>query len=329
MGYKRAVLDFITMDLNEMRAKDFLSNELEWQKTGVNSVNNKNGWVSREECPLCKSQKKTYQFSKLGFNLFECDDCKTAFFDRIPKVANDVYSSEAATQIAKTAYLSNKDYRRIRFAKERVAMLERYSGKPVSQTKILDVGCGTGWFLEYAQEQGATCYGVELGTDLASYTAEYLGITVWNCDLTELDTTERFDVITMFDLIEHVEDPIQLINSAQKLLTTEGVIIVFTPHYDSVAIQIAKEHSNLVAPAEHLSYFTKQSVLKLAEMCNMQIKFYTTKGIDVGDLKAFYDYLGQHDKADYLAEMYDILQPVIDKSESGNHMRFVLGNIID
>lgn len=327
MSYRQALQQFETMDLEEMRPSDFLQTILERQKRNSEAVTSKHGWKKRSHCPICNSQSSRFQFKKFDISLVQCTECQTAYFNQIPNEPDDVYSSASATQDAKHAYLTNKDYRKVRFATERVTLLEQYTGKSIEQLQVLDVGCGTGWFLEYAQEAGATCYGVELGSGLAKLTAEHLGIQVWNCDLLDVQTEQRFDVITMFDLIEHVVDPVALIKKAKELLTEDGVILLFTPQYDSVAIQQMKEYSNLIMPAEHLSYFTKDTVYKLAQLTNMDVAYYVTKGIDIGDLKGWADYQGNLTRATELVQLYDVLQPTIDQAEAGNHMRFVLKNV--
>lgn len=324
MGYLNSKESYITMNLSEMRAEGFLKTILERQKNNINSVNENNGWKERKNCPVCNSIKNTYQFEKYGFSLVQCDKCSTAFFDQIPVNTNDIYSAPHAIGDAQQAYLTNKDYRKIRFAAERIQLIEQHLSKQLKETSILDVGCGTGWFLETAKEHGATCFGLELGKDLAEFTSKRLDIKVWNCDLQEIHTDIRFDVITMFDLIEHVESPLLLINSAKKLLKENGIIVIFTPQFDSVAIQTMKDKSNLIMPAEHLSYFTEKTVEKLAELSEMQIVYYTTKGIDLGDLKSFYEYNNQVQLAESCANLYDIIQPVIDSSKSGNHLRAIL-----
>lgn len=324
MGYKNAVDNFLSMDLAEMRPKGFLETILNRQLSNIKAVNDGSGWMAREECPVCNSDNKKYEFSKYEFQLYQCNECSTAFFDRIPLNTNDVYSSEHALKDAKIAYLYNKDYRKVRFAKERVQLLENELKSGIRGRNILDVGCGTGWFLEYAKEKGANCHGVELGKELAKFTSDNLDIPVWNCELQEIQTEKKFDIITMFDLIEHVTDPVELLESAKDLLNKGGIILIFTPQYDSVAIQTMKEKSNLVMPSEHLSYFTKDTIYYLADKIKMDVQYYVTKGIDVGDLKGYYEYIGESEKADSILKMYDLFQPTIDAAQSGNHLRAIL-----
>jgi len=324
MGYLKSLEQFKSMDLIQMRPLGFLENILDRQLVNKTSVDNGEGWSERNQCPICKKENSEYQFSKFEFDLVKCKECNTAYFNVIPNNTNDVYSAPQALDHSKAGYLINKDYRKIRFAEERINLIEEYIDKTINGISILDVGCGTGWFLETAKEKGAACYGLELGEQLAQFTSERLEIPIWNCELEELKTDKKFDVITMFDLIEHVKDPVRLIACAKSLLTEKGIILIFTPQFDSAAIQIMKEKSNLIMPAEHLSYFTEETVQYLAKVTDMEIKYYATKGIDLGDLKGLADFEGDFEKSKYFIEMYDILQPSIDASGNGNHLRAIL-----
>ncbi|WP_100332361.1 class I SAM-dependent methyltransferase [Bacillus xiapuensis] len=324
MGYKDSLESFQTIDLTEMRPKGFLSTILDRQKNNVRTIDNKHGWKERTKCPVCSSLEKKFEFKKFNFNLYQCLLCGTAFFDRVPIHTNDIYSAPHALNDARKGYLSNKNYRQIRFAEERISLIEKNVNKKIEDIRLLDVGCGTGWFLEIAKEKGVKCHGLELGEDLASFTSERLNIPIWNQQLSDLHTDEKFDVITMFDLIEHVEDPLNLVNAAKSLLNKDGILVIFTPHYDSVAIQVMKSESNLIMPAEHLSYFTEQSIYRLAELTGMEVSYFATKGIDLGDLKSYYEYNQQLNLSETCEALYDVLQPIIDQSKSGNHLRAIL-----
>ncbi len=58
----------------------------------------------------------------------------------------------------------------------------------------------------------------------------------------------------MLDLIEHVVDPVQLVLDCRKLLTPPEIMLIFSPNFDSLAIHVMREQSNLVTPAEHWIY---------------------------------------------------------------------------
>ena len=74
----------------------------------------------------------------------------------------------------------------------------------------------------------------------------------------------------MLDLIEQVVDPVQLVLDCRKLLTPPEIMLIFSPNFDSLAIHVMREQSNLVTPAEHWIYITRKSVEKIAEKTAME-----------------------------------------------------------
>jgi 2-polyprenyl-3-methyl-5-hydroxy-6-metoxy-1,4-benzoquinol methylase len=83
-----------------------------------------------------------------------------------PADFGDVYSHEGYNDTQETNYLHNVDYRKQRFALERLNIIRRHLTKPVSSTRLLDVGCGTGWFLEVAMQEGFAVSGLEMGKEI-------------------------------------------------------------------------------------------------------------------------------------------------------------------
>jgi len=327
MSYLEFRNNFKSIDLKEIRPKGFLTRITKAIQERHRNFFKKNSWIEVKYCPVCNSGKRKAEFRKFGIEIFGCKKCSLRYSGIAPLQTEDIYSDKTYLLIMIKSYVSNEKYRKQRFGKERVDLILEYV-KPDKnkKPKILDIGCGTGWFLQVARESGFDIYGQELGKELAQWTSKRLGIEIWNCPLNKLNTKKRFDVITMFDVIEHVKDPLLLLMSAKKILTNKGIIVIFTPNFDSLAISIMKEHSNLIVPLEHLVYFTKDSIIKLAEKSKMEVLNYKTNGIDMGDLKAYYNFLKDSKMAFACSKLYDYLQPVIDLAEAGNHLRVVLSS---
>ena len=321
MGAENAFSRFTNIDLAEMRKPGFLSKMTDKAKGWVDKVNNGHGWQDVLQCPVCNFFDRTFEFSKFDVDIMRCANCGLRYTNKIPNDISDIYSEYL--NVSLDYYASNADYRKDRFAKERVELINNYTGSDCKK-RILDIGCGTGWFLDYAQGEGYDVFGQEFSAPLAAWTTKNLGIPVYNCAVEEINEKNKFDVITMFDLIEHVVDPVLLIKNCKRLLNTDGIILIFTPNFDSLAISIQKELSNLIIPGEHLTYFTKSSVEHLAKVTDMDLGYYVTCGIDMGDLKSFYELQGDFQIADACSYFYDKIQPFIDASQSGNHMRFIL-----
>jgi len=146
---------------------------------------------------------------------------------------------------------------------------------PNSQLRLLDVGCGNGALLKRAQAQGFLTAGVEISAPLASLVRDQLGCEVYQKFLSELKLLESsFDVVTMYDLIEHTENPLREVEHVFRILKSGGVFFALTPNDQALLRRIsrvlftASMHSyshpirRLYYP-DHLSYFTAESLSRL------------------------------------------------------------------
>jgi len=322
---KRVTDNFIPIDLDQMRLPGFLEKRAKEIAKCIDNVAKGKGWKNMPACPLCSNIKRKTLFSRYGIAIVQCGNCGVGYPEKFPVDSKDVYCDKCYLPIAKSSYLDNSDYRKRRFAKERLDLIKAHLSSPEGETSILDVGCGTGWFLEAAKDLGYKTYGQELGRELARFTEQRLGIRVWSEPFTDLTTDETFDCITLFDVIEHVSNPAQVIKSVERRLNAGGICLIFTPNLESLAFWKLKELSSLVMPAEHLFYFTEKSLRMMVEKTELKIIDFTTKGMDIPDIYSYYrDTEGNKQVAEFLKEHCSELQAIIDEAKCANHMRFIL-----
>ena len=136
------------------------------------------------------------------------------------------------------------------------------------------------------------------------------------------DLHENFDIITAFDLIEHVPDPLSTLKEMRNLLKRDGIILIFTPNKDSLAFHITGEKNNLICPPQHLYYFNKKSFEYLANQAGLEIIFFETRGTDIGDIQSYYECWT--DQKEWLVKDPEGVQNVIDFLGFANHARYVL-----
>lgn len=326
MSYTESLTTFQTIDLDQMRPSGFLDEMTELIRKKHALVASKHGWKNVSACPVCENENREDEFEKFDVPVVRCISCSLRYAARIPVNTEDIYSDESYLPVARERYLENVAYRKERFGKERLRLITEQLGA-LSGKRLLDIGCGTGWFLEVAKEAGMEVAGQEIGKELGAWTSERLGVPVFTSSLENVARGSGFDVITMFDLLEHVEDPVALVLACKKLLRPNGIVVIFTPNFDSVALDIMKEESNLVCPTDHLTYFTQKSVIHLAARAGLSLVYYRTCGIDMGDIKSYFESKGKPHLSEACAELYDKLQPVIDQAGAGNHMRFILKRV--
>jgi SAM-dependent methyltransferase len=310
------ISEFKQIDYDKIRPKEFLIRELEYSKKAAENVKNKNGYQIVKNCDICNYTKFIKLIKKNNINIMECKNCGLVFSELIPVNINDVYSNQAYLTETIEAIDKESLYRKERFGKERLKILLKYK----KRGKLLDIGCGTGWFIELAKEY-FNCFGVEYSDDLIKYLIEK-NINVYK-DID--DVKNKYDLITLFDLIEHVPSPRKMLkNIYDNLINDDGIILLFTPNYNSISFYKLGKQCSLLTPPAHLYYYTPLCFKRLAEDVGFIVENIEIAGIDIGDLYAQQLNIGNEETAKFLDDNQNWLQYSIDKSGIGNHMRIIL-----
>ena len=310
----------VNLDLSQLRPSDFLRKAKRYEQQLIDKVSKGDGWIDNERCLVCGSGRRRPNWQAHEVMLLECLDCGHRYFEKMPRNLAEVYQGESYLEQSKSGYLSNVDYRLRRFAAERLDILA--ANKPFAAGQsLLDVGCGTGWFLRAAKERGYDVSGFEFSAALARFTEESVGCRVYDSDLGAI--AARFEVVTLFDVIEHVPSPVHTLRTVRGVLKAGGIALVFCPNFTSLAITAAKADSNLVMPTRHLSYFTKSLVQRLCTLAGMRLLWFKTAGIDIGDMMSWCESRGTQRDLHLWQRLSDALQPAIDALEVGNHLRFM------
>lgn len=129
--------------------------------------------------------------------------------------------------------------------------------------KLLDIGCGVGHFPSVAQKRGWDTFGSEYSPKAVEI-ARSKGIKMHIGPLqTATFDAESFDVITSFEVIEHLNNPIEEISTIYRLLRPGGIFYCTTPNFNSLLRYWLKSDYKVIEYPEHLSYYTKRTLTKL------------------------------------------------------------------
>lgn len=151
---------------------------------------------------------------------------------------------------------------------------------PVARRRILDIGCGPGFFLSTAKARGWQVHGIEPSMQAAAH-ARSLGVTVTEAFFSAetAPAPGRFDAVHLNNVLEHVPDPIGIFTLATGLLDPGGLVCVNVPN-DFSPLQIAAAADGLrpwwIAPPHHLNYFDFASLGGLFERLGLRIAARTT-----------------------------------------------------
>lgn len=158
--------------------------------------------------------------------------------------------------------------------------------EPYRQTgRILDVGCGVGFFLSVAKERGWEVYGTEY-TDKAIAKCREKGINMQQGKLDPAWFPEGyFDIISSFEVIEHINNPVEEVTNMCRLLRKGGLFYFTTPNFNALERYLLKDKYNIIEYPEHLSYYTKRTVNYLLTHQGFARKKLVTTGVSVTRIK--------------------------------------------
>jgi 2-polyprenyl-3-methyl-5-hydroxy-6-metoxy-1,4-benzoquinol methylase len=127
------------------------------------------------------------------------------------------------------------------------------------------VGCAGGFFLKAAENAGWNATGIELSRHLYEFGTKELGVTIIPGTLDRTDLPEKsFDLITFWDVLEHVADPKATLLKARRLLKPGGYLLVNYPDFDSVGAKLLGRRWWFLIDV-HIYYFTPTTLKKLVE----------------------------------------------------------------
>jgi 2-polyprenyl-3-methyl-5-hydroxy-6-metoxy-1,4-benzoquinol methylase len=212
-------------------------------------------------CPICKSVHTRLVWKEKQFRAYRCENCRVVFLHPLPQEPSAIYNEDYFRRWYIRYYSERKRYTERLFSK-----IEKYTG---TKGKLLDVGCGTGILMEVAKERGWKVYGQEISTFAVEY-CRGKGFEVYDKPLPELNLPENsFDLITLFDVIAHIEDPVSCISVCSKLLKPGGHLVIKTPEHPPYLFLLAnllsftgKSRALLHIPAQ-IFHFLPESLISL------------------------------------------------------------------
>lgn len=156
---------------------------------------------------------------------------------------------------------------------QRRRLVERHSGRVPGAPpgRVLDVGCSTGLFLHEMQRAGWQAEGVELTPSAARYARERFGLQVFEGMLEAAPfAPERFDVITYWDVLEHVYSPTETLARTAELLAPGGLLAINVPNWHCLERRIFGRWWAGYDPPRHLYVFTRPSLTRYLEQAGFE-----------------------------------------------------------
>ena len=311
------------LDPSKLRSKTFFKNMLEYRGKVMQQFKSAIKTPRNYQCPLCKSRKGKEFLSDKSYKLYECSRCKLVSPNvDFSKLGNEeVYDDPSYIRDTTREILDTYQYRKKTYAPERLAYILQKTGLKKSQLKVLDVGCGPGYFLSYLKDLKITYKGLELADFLVAI-CKKRGLNVEKAFLEE-EKRSAWNVITLFDVLEHLTDPIDFFKQLNHTTSLGGFVLAYTPNIHSVAFHLMGAKQNTFAPYQHLCFFDPASLEFLAQKTGFKIHSIEYYGLDIMDYLYMKEYEDNRPYLKHLIDMIPPIQAIIDRQQLSNHIRVI------
>lgn len=248
-------------------------------------------------CPVCSSTDTKYLFesqdthgrhvnSDEKFSIYCCKKCSAAFLGGIA-IDDDYYRKYYDKGYYEVPSAGNKTLlNRVLQAmfsfsirqKEKLMLKYSRTKRPLS---IIDIGCGNGDFLLRLPKEKFETHGIEINKD-GYEICQQKGIHAYNQEIQRIDFQGKtFDIATMWHVLEHVKEPVEMLKAIRKILNDDGILMFQVPNRDSYGFRWGKKHWFHLDSPRHLIHFNRRSIKKLCELSGFEI---------IAIKNEFYDY---------------------------------------
>lgn len=227
-----------------------------------------------KNCPVCKDEgfqtvlkAKDYLITDELFQIVKCDNCGFIYTNPRPnenELGKYYKSSEYDSHKTKSSSLKDFLYNKVRdySTKKKLDYITSIS----KGRRLLDVGCGAGFFINYCNKRNWSVEGME--PNLESIPLISKGITIHSTFSTIKENS--FDIITLWHSLEHIPQLDEVLSTVKKALKNDGKIIIAVPNINSLDAKLYNEHWAALDVPRHLYHFTQSSLAHLLN--NYQLK---------------------------------------------------------
>lgn len=233
------------------------------------------GLVPVERCQLCGSGDRTTLFTEDPYTVVRCAKCSLVYVtprrspeSLLAEVYSETYWKSASPKTKGYADYAKDEALYLRTYRRRVKLLEPLlAGRKV---KVLDVGCAAGYFLRVMKELGHDVYGAEVSAPIAARARAALGDDRVHVGFLAGAAGKKpgyepgsFDLVTLWDVVEHVPDPQSFLREVRAMLAPGGTLVLETQNVASRFAKLLGKKWQHFKHEEHLYHFDPTTVREL------------------------------------------------------------------
>ncbi len=217
-------------------------------------------------CPLCQMNNFEHLFNIEYLNFVKCNTCGLVYINPRPASGDlfKVYSRGLKEWTTVEAYMDKKRD----LCKNYLTKVEAVKEKG----RILDLGCSIGLFLKIARERGWDTYGVDISHEDVEYAKRNYNLNVIKGTIENANYPNNFfDVITMWDFIEHIPDPISCLKEVKKILKKDGVLFILTGNIESREAKQKKVYWPFFGGGTHLIFYSPKTIRRILDIVGLKM----------------------------------------------------------
>ena len=214
--------------------------------------------MKRETCPVCSSPEISVALHTVKdyvtgekFDVLSCANCEVRFTYPQPKNMDKYYPARYRKYNKTVLAILKVLYR------YQVNRWEKLFQKPGF---ALEIGCGDGLMLDALREKGWIVAGTERTKEMAEFARKNLGLDVYVGGFEEIPRGKRFDLILLFQVLEHMDDPVKILMQCEGALSSRGKLIIAVPNSASWQYTYATSNWLHLDVPRHLFHFSPTSL---------------------------------------------------------------------
>ena len=231
--------------------------------------------MSLESCIICSSANK----KPLYEGIVKCSDCDHVYANLTlsDEEYKSLYNHDYFHGNEYSNYVSDKNVLQKNFL-NRIKILNKFSSNK-KNLSLLEIGSAYGFFLEQAKPFFKDVMGIDITESGVKYAVNKLKLNVKNIDFLKWKTDQnKWDIICLWDTIEHLKEPNLFIKKANSLMKKDGLIAITTGDINSWLSKIRGKNWRLIHPPTHIHYFSKKSLTDLLLRHGFEVIYFSYPG---------------------------------------------------
>lgn len=238
-----------------------------------------------KSCYLCGKNGPKKDFVKLGFEIDKCSDCglrSLNFKGNYNKFLTTYYQKGFFTGgkrfRAYADYEGDKPVHLLNLKGHLHGLIRILDNSKLNKLSLLDAGCAMGYFMELARDANFDVYGVDVSDYAVDIAKKNFGDKVKLGQIENLNKLfnhnqkpVKFNVVTMFDIIEHLQNPREVLKKINYSMSDNGLLVVQTGNASSRWARLMGRNWHFFAPPQHFFFFTEENLKNLLRQTGFEV----------------------------------------------------------